>query len=604
MFKAMARSLSATGVVGGRHSKTSSSGGESAVGAGAPRSRHGSGHQPALASLEVRDHLEPWMEEDPEDFDPDAFAATHYGDASEKRIRHLSGALGALRDRADAEMRHNVLAHRDAFVRVSREISRAQGRVAELRDLVAVPTNAVESLLHDSDAGVLAAAALDEDVARRDARRRAAAAAAANGVDGVGGGVGVGRAPAAAATTTGGGIRRVDARAAAELIERLEAFAAERDARALLDEIRRGDRALASLQSAEEAEEARRAIETNNQTNDHDEQEANDERMHARNDERMRSPSNSTARRVASALAAARRRAASTLSSAASDPNEDPAARLAAAVALASSTGRSAGATRALIAAREREMDEATFAAKGRGFGYALDVCEATFARARAAVADENVVRAVVETRDDDQARGGSEKRTGKESSRDDGGVCVEADETEEKDVEVINKYRDGVIGGMSPVAVPSTRSSPSSSSHSPASSSRAAAWVASRLDAMADLIARRALVDSADPGSPRVHARGVRDAVAVPGSSGRVGRGRARDARIGGSIRGEGVHLRRRARHRRRRHGEVPGRRRGEGGVVRRGGGVRGRGGEAPRFEGALRCGRRRRVDRAEDER
>ena len=499
MFKAMARSLSATGVVGGRHSKTSSSGGESAVGAGAPRSRHGSGHQPALASLEVRDHLEPWMEEDPEDFDPDAFAATHYGDASEKRIRHLSGALGALRDRADAEMRHNVLAHRDAFVRVSREISRAQGRVAELRDLVAVPTNAVESLLHDSDAGALAAAALDEDVARRDARRRAAAAAAANGVDGVGGGVGVGRAPAAATTTTGGGIRRVDARAAAELIERLEAFAAERDARALLDEIRRGDRALASLQSAEEAEEARRAIETNNQTNDHDEQEAND-RSRAQNDERMRSPSNSTARRVASALAAARRRAASTLSSAASDPNEDPAARLAAAVALASSTGRSAGATRALIAARDREMDEATFAAKGRGFGYALDVCEATFARARAAVADENVVRAVVETRDDDHARGGSEKRTGKESSRDDGGV---SSASTREDGEGDGGDRDGVIAGMSPVAVPSTRSSPSSSSPSPASSSRAATWVASRLDAMADLIARRALVDSADPGSP-----------------------------------------------------------------------------------------------------
>ena len=500
MFKAMARSLSATGVVGGRHSKTSSSGGESAVGAGTPRSRHGSGHQPALASLEVRDHLEPWMEEDPEDFDPDAFAATHYGDASEKRIRHLSGALGALRDRADAEMRHNVLAHRDAFVRVSREISRAQGRVAELRDLVAVPTNAVESLLHDSDAGALAAAALDEDVARRDARRRAAAAAAAaNGVDGVGGGVGVGRAPAAAATTTGGGIRRVDARAAAELIERLEAFAAERDARALLDEIRRGDRALASLQSAEEAEEARRAIETNNQTNDHDEQEAND-RSRAQNDERMRSPSNSTARRVASALAAARRRAASTLLSAASDPNEDPAARLAAAVALASSTGRSADATRALIAARDREMDEATFAAKGRGFGYALDVCEATFARARAAVADENVVRAVVETRDDDHARGGSEKRTGKESSRDDGGV---SSASTREDGEGDGGDRDGVIAGMSPVAVPSTRSSPSSPSPSPASSSRAAAWVASRLDAMADLIARRALVDSADPGSP-----------------------------------------------------------------------------------------------------
>jgi len=40
----------------------------------------------------------PYKEEDPEDFDPDAFAAEHYGDASEKRIRQLCVHLTALRD--------------------------------------------------------------------------------------------------------------------------------------------------------------------------------------------------------------------------------------------------------------------------------------------------------------------------------------------------------------------------------------------------------------------------------------------------------------------------------------------------------------------------
>ena len=248
-------------------------------------------------------------------------------------------------------------------------------------------------------------------------------------------------------------------------------------------------------------------------------------------------------------------------------------------------------------------MDEATFAAKGRGFGYALDVCERRSPRARAAVADENVVRAVVETRDDDQARGGSEKRTGKESSRDDGGVCVEADETEEKDVEVINKYRDGVIAGMSPVAVPSTRSSPSSSSHSPASSSRAAAWVASRLDAMADLIARRALVDSADPGSPA----SMREACATlslclghldaleedaPETRGSAVRFAAR-ASIFAAVRATVDAATERY------LGDDGGK-----GEWLDAAAATWTGGEAPRFEGALRCGRRRRVDRAEDER
>jgi hypothetical protein len=40
------------------------------------------------------------MADDPQDFDPDAFAATHYGDASEKRIRQLAAHLGSLRNQA------------------------------------------------------------------------------------------------------------------------------------------------------------------------------------------------------------------------------------------------------------------------------------------------------------------------------------------------------------------------------------------------------------------------------------------------------------------------------------------------------------------------
>ena len=509
MFKAMARSLSATGVVGGRHSKTSSSGGESAVGAGAPVLGTAAGTSRRSPRWRFATTSSRGWRRTPRTSTPTRSprrtTATRARSASATSPR----ALGALRDRADAEMRHNVLAHRDAFVRVSREISRAQGRVAELRDLVAVPTNAVESLLHDRDAGALAAAALDEDVARRDARRRAAAAAAANGVDGVGGGVGVGRAPAAAATTTGGEYARVDARAAAELIERLEAFAAERDARALLDEIRRGDRALASLQSAEEAEEARRALETNNRTNDHDEQEANDRvaprtttgvtpgttsgcaplRIRRRVESRRRwlrpAPAAGGVDAVERGVRPERR------------SRREARRRRRPRVVYGSIGGRDARADRR---ARTRDGRGDVRGEGGRGFGYALDVCEATFARARAAIADENVVRAVVETRDDDQARGGSEKRTGKESSRDDGGV---SSASTREDGEGDGGDRDGVIAGMSPVAVPSTRSSPSSSSPSPASSSRAASWVASRLDAMADLIARRALVDSADPGSP-----------------------------------------------------------------------------------------------------
>ena len=104
MFKAMKRSMS--GGSGARSRAPSSGEGSFGAGAGASGSRAPSDADATRAHhLEVDPaSLEPWSAEDPETFDPDAFAATHYGDASEKRVRHLDGVLGALRDRAESEM--------------------------------------------------------------------------------------------------------------------------------------------------------------------------------------------------------------------------------------------------------------------------------------------------------------------------------------------------------------------------------------------------------------------------------------------------------------------------------------------------------------------
>ena len=78
---------------------------------------------------ELADSLEPLTRYEPGDFDVDAFAATHYGDANEKRIRALASQLGAMRARADAELKRNVFAHYAAFIRVSAEITKLRGKV-------------------------------------------------------------------------------------------------------------------------------------------------------------------------------------------------------------------------------------------------------------------------------------------------------------------------------------------------------------------------------------------------------------------------------------------------------------------------------------------
>jgi hypothetical protein len=104
----------------------------------------------AAAMPELGESLDPWTEDDPENFDLDGFAAEFYGDASERRMRHLRDQLSSLRDLAESEQRQNVFAHYESFIRVSREISMLQGQVGTLREMVKVPAEVVSTLLADA----------------------------------------------------------------------------------------------------------------------------------------------------------------------------------------------------------------------------------------------------------------------------------------------------------------------------------------------------------------------------------------------------------------------------------------------------------------------
>ena len=230
----MKRSMS--GGSGARSRAPSSGEGSFGAGAGASGSRAPSDADATRAHhLEVDPaSLEPWSAEDPETFDPDAFAATHYGDASEKRVRHLDGVLGALRDRAESEMRADVLANRGAFVRVSRTIARLRSRVDELGDLVAVSRDAVEALVADAETP-------EEDPEEA-------------------GPLGDGSRRTTTASFEGAEERR-RAGEAREIRLELDAALAERDAARALDLIARGDRLLAAARASEAARRERRRME-------------------------------------------------------------------------------------------------------------------------------------------------------------------------------------------------------------------------------------------------------------------------------------------------------------------------------------------------------
>ena len=110
MFKAMAKLNLAASVV--KHRR---------AGSGAAGSRQGSAEDLSRAFEEttsvssspnladVPRSLEEWAEQDSEDFDADAFAAEHYGDAGESRVARLHAVLGALQEQAGEQMKQNVL---------------------------------------------------------------------------------------------------------------------------------------------------------------------------------------------------------------------------------------------------------------------------------------------------------------------------------------------------------------------------------------------------------------------------------------------------------------------------------------------------------------
>ena len=204
----------------------------------------------AAAMPELGESLDPWTEDDPENFDLDGFAAEFYGDASERRMRHLRDQLSSLRDLAESEQRQNVFAHYESFIRVSREISRLQGQVGKLREMVQVPSDVVETLVadarsHQDDADE------DEDETSETLRRaeeRAVASARAvtgGGVDGTLGTLGSRR--RADDLVGDDGVATGDARRAAKLRDQLEESLSGREVFAALEAIEEGTRLLRSM---------------------------------------------------------------------------------------------------------------------------------------------------------------------------------------------------------------------------------------------------------------------------------------------------------------------------------------------------------------------
>ena len=173
-------------------------------------------------------------------------------------MRHLRDQLSSLRDLAESEQRQNVFAHYESFIRVSREISRLQGQVGKLREMVQVPSDVVKTLVadarsHQDDAHE------DEDEASATLRRaeeRAVASARAvtgGGVDGTLGTLGGRR--SADELVGDDGVATGDARRAAKLRDQLEESLSGREVFAALEAIDEGTKLLRSMR--DDVEQAR-----------------------------------------------------------------------------------------------------------------------------------------------------------------------------------------------------------------------------------------------------------------------------------------------------------------------------------------------------------
>ena len=227
MFKAMAKLNLAASVV--KHRRAGSGAGGSKHGSAGDLSRAFEETTSVSSSPDLADvprSLEAWAEQDSEDFDAGAFAAEHYGDAGERRVARLHAVLSALQEKAGDQMKQNVLDHHSAFVEVAREISRLTDTARALRDLAAVPSDAVDALLADAELGAAEAKRAmtktnDGDVARR--RETASLASFADDE--------TKRGP--------DGVRVSDAAAALKIQAELETLVAQRAPHAALDAAKR-----------------------------------------------------------------------------------------------------------------------------------------------------------------------------------------------------------------------------------------------------------------------------------------------------------------------------------------------------------------------------
>ena len=221
MFKAMAKLNLAASVV--KHRRAGSGAGGSRQGSAEDLSRAFEETTSVSSSPNLADvprSLEEWAEQDSEDFDADAFAAEHYGDAGESRVARLHAVLGALQEQAGEQMKQNVLDHHSAFVEVAREISRLTETARALRDLAAIPSDAVDALLADAEAD--AADAKRRSREKKNAPEKKAFAYADDETR---------RGP--------DGVRVSDAAEAARLAEELETLVARRAPHAALDAAKR-----------------------------------------------------------------------------------------------------------------------------------------------------------------------------------------------------------------------------------------------------------------------------------------------------------------------------------------------------------------------------
>ena len=233
MFKAMAK-LNHLGASVVKHRRAGSGAGGSKHGSAGDLSRAFEETTSVSSSPDLADvprSLEAWAEQDSEDFDAGAFATEHYGDAGERRVARLHAVLNALQEKAGDQMKQNVLDHHSAFVEVAREISRLTDTARALRDLAAVPSDAVDALLADAELGAAKAKRAeamtktnDGDVARR--REMAEMASLASFAEDE-----TRRGP--------DGVRDSDAAAALKIQAELETLVAQRAPHAALDAAKR-----------------------------------------------------------------------------------------------------------------------------------------------------------------------------------------------------------------------------------------------------------------------------------------------------------------------------------------------------------------------------